>query len=313
MGNKTGIECVDRTYNPWQGCHPVSCGCDNCYMYREKKRYGQDPAVVVRSKDSTFYAPLKWKEPSRVFVNSWSDFFIKEADPWRAEVLEIIESCPQHTFIAVTKRTERIAESMTPYYLPEDFPSNLWLVATVENQEMANKRIPELLGLRNIWPEITVLGASYEPAVGPLDLTRIDCGDHYLNALTGEAWDDENGDLTSDLAYGRLGWAIAGGESGPAARPSHPDWFSKVRDDCETAGVPFFFKQHGEWQDIEDHFNEPLGDRCECWITGKGKVSYDHIFYSEDSHGAINMLRVGLKRAGRLLDGREHNGIPEVK
>ncbi len=81
MAENTGILWTDNTWNPWQGCHKVSPGCMNCYMYRDKNRYGQDPATVIRSKPATFNLPLKWKEPAKVFICSWSDFFIEEADP----------------------------------------------------------------------------------------------------------------------------------------------------------------------------------------------------------------------------------------
>src|SRR3990167_11527130 len=108
MSDKTHINWTEATWNPWHGCIKVSPGCKNCYMYREKNRYGQDPAVVVRSKPATFNAPLKWKEPARVFTCSWSDFFIKQADPWRDEAWDIIYQTPHLTYLILTKRPERI-------------------------------------------------------------------------------------------------------------------------------------------------------------------------------------------------------------
>ena len=91
MGMNSKIEWTDATWNPWQGCHKVSPGCENCYMFREKTAYGQDPDVVVRSKLPTFNLPLKLKEPQKVFTCSWSDFFIQEADPWREDAWDIID------------------------------------------------------------------------------------------------------------------------------------------------------------------------------------------------------------------------------
>src|SRR3990167_1409537 len=102
MGTTTKISWADATWNPWQGCHHVSPGCLNCYMFSEKHMYGQDPDVVVRSKPPTFNMPLKIKEPKKIFTCSWSDWFIKEADPWRDEAWEIIKRTPQHTYLILT-------------------------------------------------------------------------------------------------------------------------------------------------------------------------------------------------------------------
>ena len=107
MGNKTGIEWCTSTWNPWRGCHKLRAGCKNCYMFREQNQYGHDPNIVVRSK-TTFNDPLKWKEPAKVFVNSWSDFFIEEADPWRDEAWDIMRRTPHLTYQILTKRPENI-------------------------------------------------------------------------------------------------------------------------------------------------------------------------------------------------------------
>lgn len=109
MGEKTGISWTNATWNPWQGCHKVSLGCRECYMFREKIRYGREPNVVVRSRPHTFNLPLRLKTPQRVFTCSWSDFFIEEADPWRDEAWEIIRRTPHLTYQIVTKRPERMA------------------------------------------------------------------------------------------------------------------------------------------------------------------------------------------------------------
>jgi len=132
MAKNSGIDWTDHTWNPWQGCRKVSPGCANCYMYREKKRYGQDPATVVRSMAPTFNAPLRWKEPARVFVCSWSDFFIEDADEWRDDAWKIINSCPHLTFLLLTKRADR---------LPFVYPDNVWVGITAENQEQFENRM----------------------------------------------------------------------------------------------------------------------------------------------------------------------------
>src|ERR1700678_4420763 len=101
MGAKSNIEWTEATWNPWHGCHKISAGCKNCYMFAEKKRYGQDPDVVVRSK-TTFHDPLRWREPKLIFTCSWSDFMIEEADSWREEAYGIMRITPRHTYQVLT-------------------------------------------------------------------------------------------------------------------------------------------------------------------------------------------------------------------
>lgn len=111
MGEQSNIEWTDATWNPWYGCHKVSQGCKNCYMFRDAPRFGRDPNTVVRSK-TTFKDPLKWKEPRRIFTCSWSDFFIEEADAWRDEAFAIMALTPHHTYQVLTKRPDRMLEYM---------------------------------------------------------------------------------------------------------------------------------------------------------------------------------------------------------
>lgn len=125
MGDTTGIEWTDATWNPWYGCHKVSAGCKFCYMFRDMPRFGRDPNTVQRAKSATFNAPLKWKGALRVFTCSWSDFFVAEADSWRAEARAIIRQTPQHTYQVLTKRIERVQEF---WY------ENVWLGTSVENR-----------------------------------------------------------------------------------------------------------------------------------------------------------------------------------
>lgn len=210
MGERTAIAWTNRTWNPWQGCHKVSPGCGGCYMYREKERYGQDPKTVVRSKPPTFAAPLKWHDPALVFVCSWSDFFIAEADPWRAEAWDIIRTQRHLTFQIPTKRADRIAEC-----LPPDWPlPNVWLGVSVEDQAAADERIPELLSV-----EAAVRFISAEPLLGPVVLDERE----------------------------RIDWIIAGGESGPRCRPMQVEWARLLRDYGRRVGAAFFLKQLGGW------------------------------------------------------------------
>jgi protein gp37 len=175
-------------------------------MYRDKERYGQDGSIVQRSK-TKFAEPLKWREPRRIFTCSWSDWFIAEADGWRADAWDVIRQTPQHTYMILTKRPERILA-----HLPTDWGDgwpNVWLGVSVENQLLAEKRIPLLQQVPAV-----VRFLSCEPLLGPL-----------------------HPDLTG------IHWLIAGGESGPNFRPMHPDWALSLRDQCQREGVPFWFKQ----------------------------------------------------------------------
>lgn len=208
MGRKSSIEWTQATWNPWHGCTKVSPGCKNCYMYRGKARYGQNPSLIQRSK-TTFGDPLKWKEPRIIFACSWSDWFIQEADSWRNDAWEVIRNTPQHTYQILTKRPERIAEN-----LPSDWGigwQNVWLGVSIETQRYVYRK-DQLLQVPAL-----IRFLSVEPLIGPID----------LRSLTG------------------IDWVITGGESGPNARPMSRDWAVSVRDQCLAAGVAYFHKQNG--------------------------------------------------------------------
>lgn len=214
MSATSGIEWTEATWNPWMGCTKVSPGCDLCYMYREQRRYGRDPEVVVRSK-TTFNAPLKWASPKAIFTCSWSDWFHADADPWRDEAWEIIRRTPQHTYQILTKRPGRIAR-----HLPLDWGegwSHVWLGVSVENQDHAfrARQLTEV--------PAAVRFVSAEPLLGPVAFER--------------------------PVLRQLDWLIVGGESGPDCRPMDMAWASGLRDQCEQHGVAFFLKQLGGWPD----------------------------------------------------------------
>lgn len=218
MGQTTGIEWTDATWNPWQGCLKVSPGCKQCYMYRDKARYGQDPKVVVRSSPATFNAPLKWTEPRRVFTCSWSDFFIDLADAWRDDAWEIIRRTPRLTYQILTKRPENIKDR-----LPADWGAgwpNVWLGVSVESPEYFYR----IITLSDILARVRFV--SYEPALKVVDFQPA-------------------------LAMGWIDWLISGGESGYSPRPASLDWFRQARDDCQKWGVAYFHKQHGGSKKID--------------------------------------------------------------
>lgn len=233
MGNETGIAWTQKTWNPIQGCTKVSPGCKNCYMYSEKTRYGQDPSVVVRSKDATFYAPLKWKNPALCFTCSWSDWFHEDADQWRNEMWDIVRRTPHITYQILTKRADRIKD-----HLPADWGegwANVWLGVSVENQG-EDWRIRELLKI-----PASVRFLSCEPLLGTVDLSQFQPFRSYRN-------DPPTLDDLRGLLCG-IHWVIVGGESdglhGANARECNLDWIHAITEQCGAADVPVFVKQLG--------------------------------------------------------------------
>lgn len=230
MGDKTEIAWTNYTWNPWQGCHKVSDGCINCYMFRDKTRYGQDPENVHRSSPTTFNAPLKWSkalphgETKLVFTCSWSDFFIKEADgEWRDDAWQIIRQTPNLIYQILTKRPQRIEKCLPADWGTEGYP-NVWLGVTCENQTEADRRIPHFLNV-----PCAKRFLSCEPLLGPLDLDLCD------TVVKDESY--------QGMRFEFLHQVIVGGESGSNFREMKPEWAISLRDQCEAAGVPFFFKQ----------------------------------------------------------------------
>lgn len=220
MGATTGIAWSQRTQNFWHGCTPVGTpgksGCDHCYMYTEKRRYGQDPTVCVRSKPTTFNAPLKWErelaakgETALVFTCSWSDFFIVNADAWRPEAWDIIRRTPHCIYQILTKRHGRIA-----HHLPADWGDgypNVWMGVTVENRDALRR----LDVLRTIPARVRF--ASFEPLME-------DLGDVNLEGIA---------------------WSIIGGESGADARTFDVAWARTLVRQCREQGSRPFVKQLG--------------------------------------------------------------------
>jgi len=195
-----------------------------------------------------------------------------------------------------------------------DYLPNVWHLCTVENQEMADKRIPELLRLRVYsagWP---VLGVSVEPMLGPIDLTNVQFDKWTrMNVLEGCGITTRPGGMGQMLPNAfceKLSWIIAGGETGPKARPMHPDWARSLRDQCQEAGVPFFFKQWGRWA--------PAGNYCRdedgLWMHTNGDTfgPLEGETFSP-TPTAQHMIMVGKKAAGRLLDGRTWDEMPGVR
>lgn len=237
MAENSKIEWTDNTLNFWWGCMKVSPGCQHCYAETFSKRVGRNiwgPAATTerwRTK-GPWRDVLKWDKAAKsegirrkVFCQSMSDFF--EDHPqlysWRAEAVEILESLEWLDVQLLTKRPENI-RLMVPDGWMKVWPTHIWVGTSVENQEQADKRIPELL---KVPAKIKFL--SCEPLLGPVDL--------------GFPFVSDNPYMIED----HVDWVIVGGESGHGARPMQPIWAQSLRDQCNAAGVAFHFKQWGEY------------------------------------------------------------------
>jgi len=320
--NRTKIEWTDATWNPVTGCTKFSPGCANCYAERMAKRlagrfgYPKDEPFKVTLHEDRITEPLKWRKPRRVFVCSMGDLFhedVKAYDIMR--IFNVMAQAKQHTFMVLTKRPERMLQvyrrlrpgntSPGPYFSiakgpnaegqPPMLPSNIWVGVTAENQEVADKRISTLLQI-----PATIRFVSIEPMLGPIDLTSIPVRtlaypwslqklNWKTNVLTGKSAEPQGPDFKQ-----HLDWVIVGGETGPGARPMHPDWVRSIRDQCRTAGVPFFFKGWGEW-----------GPEL-CVVNGN---------FMQVVHGFADgtfVYRNGHAVNGRYLDGHIWHEYPEV-
>lgn len=271
MGKNSKIEWTTHTFNPWWGCTKVSEACKHCYAEAWAKRVGQNvwgpkPERRLLS-DSHWHQPLKWNRDAegaadrpRVFCASMADVFEdrEELIPHRSRLFDLIESTPNLDWLLLTKRPHLV---MPLARWQDDWPTNVWLGTTVELQKRAEELLPYLASI-----PAKVRFISAEPLLGPLDL------DPWL----GETID----------------WVIAGGESGPKARPASPAWFRELMLQCMENEVAFHFKQWGDWAP-GDGENLPAARR---------KVAAD----------GTSMVRLGKKHSGRSLDGEEWDQFPSL-
>ena len=277
MGEHTTIEWAHHTFNPWIGCERVSAECRNCYaetwdargLNGPETHWGKD-APRRRTSDANWRLPLRWDRKAavdgvrrRVFCASLADVFEDrdDLDPWRTDLWDLIETTPNLDWLLLTKRPENVemlagdfAQCISCGLNPVD-PFNWWCLCGGTVRPPRNVRLGTSVGHQSSIDRVAALidaadGAptflSCEPLLGPLDF-----GTGGLDGID---------------------WVIAGGESGPNARPMHPDWVRSIRDVCLDSGVPFLFKQWGEF--------DASGDR------------------------------VGKKAAGRILDGRTWDQVP---
>ncbi len=285
----TKIEWTDETYNPVTGCTKVSAGCRSCYAERMSKRLAGRCGYpeVPHHFDVTLHPdrldqPLHWRKPRRIFVCSMGDLFHEDVpNDYITMVFDVMcdARTQEHTFQVLTKRPEHISEwlNWVAQYWPGDSPFSIcwevtghapsvWIGVSAENQETADERIPILLDT-----PAAVRFVSCEPLLGPVDLSRwlgdtvMDCPVH--GPMSRKYWTTQKsctlcmdeircsaGDAPNFIRNTRPGieWVIVGGETGPGARPMNPDWARDIRDQCQEAGVPFFFKQMSGRQTIPD-------------------------------------------------------------
>lgn len=340
MADHSKIEWTDATFNPWIGCTKVSPACDHCYaavsMPARTLGITWGPGQSrVRTSLANWKLPLRWERQHqaffaehgrrrRVFCASLADVFDNEVDPvWRRDLFELIRATPHLDWLLLTQRIgnvrpmlEQQLRQLARYESEHRFfldwldgrpPANVRLGATVCNQMEADRDVPKLL-------EVPAAGRflSIEPMLGAISLR----------------WDWVSGgrplgggpmcNLREPWKYPEpspaIDWVIVGGESGAGARPLHPDWARHLRDQCDAAGVSFFFKQWGEFsldydRDREDPDYRRCGDMARLpgrWIN----VAGGHGFHGERVHYAH---QVGKKNSGRLLDGRQHNDYPLIE
>lgn len=296
-----------------------------------------------------FDLPLRWRQPARIFASSTSDFFHDGfASDDVAQLFGVMiagHHLRGHTFQVLTKRPARMRELLTNEefweianteagmhvmaltdplnrrsddaratlddYGPHNPPPGIWLGVSVEDQQRADERIPDLLAT-----PAALRFLSCEPLLGPIDLERIkqEKGQvparYSTNALFG-GWQVHEGDSYHCGTCARIDWVIVGGESGRGARPMHPDWARSLRDQCAQAGVPFYFKQWGEWRETDGPktkgHNRNMGAGTH-WLTRDGVLHLKEARFS--IYHEYRVARLGKKRAGRQLDGVEHNGMP---
>lgn len=302
MAENSGIEWTTHTFNPWWGCTRVGPGCDHCYAENFDKRVGGDhwgPGAPRRLVND-WSKPRKWNREAQktgirpwVFCASMADVFDNEVPTeWRDRLWGLVRECRDLRWQFVTKRIGNVAK-MLPADWPEAFP-HCGLLSTVVDQAEADRDIPKLLTTPAAWR-----GLSMEPLLGEVDLTRISTmrfrGAEVLNSLTGEL-QGMFGDVCG-TALPRLNWVIVGGESGHDARPLNPWWVRSLRDQCAAAGVPFFFKQWGEYAPTHELRAGEPGIKGRLWVNIDPDTA---------------LCKVGKKAAGSRLDQVEHKAMPLV-
>ncbi|WP_370194274.1 MULTISPECIES: DUF5131 family protein [Aurantimonas] len=318
MAENTKISWCDFTHNHWIGCLKVSPACDGCYAEAMMdKRYGRvqwgAPGKGAGTRSLTSEAnrrkPLSWnrraaKDGTRpfVFCSSLADVFDNQVpEEWRRDMFDLIRATPNLIWLLLTKRPQNIVKMAEAC---GGLPANAAIGTTVEDQERANKNVPALIDAKFLLsPAFAFL--SCEPLLGPIDLQWPEavwpegppmcCSGHECGCRG----------LPTDppLIYG-LDWIITGGETdqgGHKARPSNPDWFRSIRDQCAAASVAYHHKQNGEWAPGS------LFPESETIPSGHAY----HFNEGDDDNAAV--WRVGKARSGRTIDGVTHDAFPAIR
>ena len=310
-----------------------------------------------RTSASNWNKPLAWNanhdaffaqhgRRQRVFCSSLADVFDNAVrDEWRADLFTLIRSTPNLDWLLLTKRIGN-AKAMIENAMRDQGDDaelagwpwpNVWLGATIVNQPEADRDITKLLAV-----PAKVHFLSMEPLLGPVDLRSLSCGEGEVDCLNPSTWEDAieqwrdtdedwaeqfedwfGVDLSCGLSgpmHAGIDWVIVGGESGPGARPMHPEWARSLRDQCEAAGVPFLFKQWGEWVPYEHSAQPPyLHSQHGHEIDGhtlpdfeSGDYDPEHSEWCMDWADMLLARKVGKRAAGRLLDGRTWDGFPKT-
>ena len=335
MAENSKIEWCHHTFNPWTGCTKIGPGCDHCYAEGWAKRSGivqwGPGAERRRTSEANWKQPIKWNAEAerlgvryRVFCASLADVFDNEVPAeWRADLFDLIAKTPNLDWLLVTKRVgnvERmVMDALRTMFIrtnqePPTWPwANVWLGITVVNQDEVGRDIPKL-----IQTPAAVRFLSVEPLLGPVSFRWM------------PAWPENKANRALNPAGGtdhldglrRLDWVIVGGESGPGARPMHPQWARDIRDQCANAGTAYLHKQNGEFADMQTARivqSGPVMDskgnvadwmrQAVTFSDGRSAVVRAYTF---NGHSSDLMYRVGKKAAGRLLDGVLHDGYPEL-
>lgn len=297
MSANSKIEWTDHTFNPWIGCTKVSPACDHCYA--EVSTPSRTLGVTWgagqprrRTSDANWALPERWNAQAeafhaqhgrrqRVFCASLADVFDNQApQAWRDDLWALIEATPHLTWMLLTKRPQKIVGMVPPAWLIHP-PANVWYGSTIENRATLAQRahhLAEVPAALRFW--------SCEPLLEDL------------------------GDVTPLLTG--LGLIIAGGESGPKARPSHPVWWRSLRNQCVKAGKPFHFKQWGEWAPGHGPLamaGDPPGSWRKIESVKVGRKTYRGANIHQFGDGTV-VIRLGKKTAGRQLDVVTHDEMP---
>jgi protein gp37 len=348
MAENSAIEWTRHTFNPWRGCTKVSAGCAHCYA---ETLSGRNPKSLgiwgprgtrVIAAESYWRQPLKWNaaakaagERHNVFCASLADVFegpdtMPEAcwplvQDARRRLCGLIEQTRNLNWLLLTKRPQYVDRGISDAtgrlcssWLADC--KHVWIGTSVEDQDAADKRIPELLKI-----PAKVLFLSCEPLLGPVDLNRSLGGTLWIGGQRGcngkhrgvgtPDCPREPHHHHDDRCDRGINWVIVGGESGSKARAMHPEWAREIRYQCAEAGVPFLFKQHGEYAHETQIWNDPaspddgvLNHAAEqAWLKLMDRDSFGFAHQFEDTSLAYP---VGKHAAGRVLDGRTWDGMP---